>query len=137
MSTIRTIYGPNFDGSRRNPGFPATDQHPSAVRYPFDHPSLGLLNVDAIGGAPTQAEIDALEGTDATGQAAATRRATDETERQANAIDAQILSDLNMTSADITQLVDVTLFSTWTAAQRTFLKRLVRMVLAAARRALR
>jgi len=60
VSTIRTIYHPNPDGSRRDPGFPATDQHPQAARYPFDHPTFGLLNVDAIDGPPTQAEIDAL-----------------------------------------------------------------------------
>lgn len=60
MSAIRVIYHPNSDGSRRDPGFPASDQHPDAVRYPFDHPTKGLLNVDAIGGAPSLAEVDAV-----------------------------------------------------------------------------
>lgn len=48
MSTIRCIY-------REAPNFPATDQHPNAVRY-----QVGALFVDAIGGQPTQAEVDAL-----------------------------------------------------------------------------
>lgn len=51
--------------------------------------------------------------------------------------DAQIQDDLNMMPAEIVTLVDVTLFSTWTAPQRTFMKRLIRMVLAAARKVLR
>jgi hypothetical protein len=48
MSTIRCIY-------TVKPNFPATDQHPQAVRY-----QVGALWVDAIGGQPTQAEIDAV-----------------------------------------------------------------------------
>lgn len=60
MSAIRCIYHPNQDGSRRDPGFPATDQHPQAVRYAFDHPVRGALNVDAVGGAPVLSEIDAI-----------------------------------------------------------------------------
>lgn len=48
MSAIRCIYlsGP--------PSFPATDQHPSAVRH-----QVGGVWVDAIGGIPTEAEVDA------------------------------------------------------------------------------
>lgn len=46
MSTIRCIY-------TVAPNFPATDQHPNAVRY-----QIGNLFVDAIGGQPTQQEID-------------------------------------------------------------------------------
>lgn len=60
MSTIRIIYHPKVDGSFNAPNFPATDQHPSAVRYQFVHPSHGNLTIDAIGGAPVQAEIDVL-----------------------------------------------------------------------------
>jgi hypothetical protein len=45
---IRTIYA-------SEPPFPATDQHPNAVRY-----QVGAVWVDAIGGQPTQQEIDAL-----------------------------------------------------------------------------
>lgn len=48
MSTIRCIY-------TSEPAFPATDQHPDAVRY-----AIGSLWVDAIGGAPSQGEIDAV-----------------------------------------------------------------------------
>ncbi len=48
MSTIRCIY-------TADPGFPATDQHPSAVRY-----KVGSYIVDAIGGQPTQTDVDAV-----------------------------------------------------------------------------
>lgn len=48
MSTIRTIY-------EEEPKFPATDQHPDAVRY-----RVGKHVVDAIGGEPTQEEVDAV-----------------------------------------------------------------------------
>lgn len=37
------------------PSFPATDQHPSAVRY-----HIGSHWVDAIGGQPTTVDIDAF-----------------------------------------------------------------------------
>jgi hypothetical protein len=49
MSTIRTVY---HDAP---PPFPATDQHPDAARY-----QVGSVWVDAIGGAPTEAELDAF-----------------------------------------------------------------------------
>jgi hypothetical protein len=101
MSAIRCIYQPNADGSRRDPGFPATDQHPSAVRYPFDHPTRGLLNVDAIGGAPVQAEIDAMFGLDVAGQATATRIATDLTEAAAVQADSNVQTFLNFTPAQL------------------------------------
>jgi len=45
---IRVIY-------EQEPKFPATDQHPDAVRY-----KIGSLWVDAMGGKPTQAEVDAI-----------------------------------------------------------------------------
>ena len=48
MSTIRCIYA-------KDPGFPASDQHPDAVRY-----VIGKHIVDAIGGEPTMAEIEAI-----------------------------------------------------------------------------
>ncbi len=60
----------------------------------------------------------------------------DEQERQEAKVDAQIQADLNMTPAEVNSAVD-TLFAAWTAPQRTFMKRLVRMVLAAARKVLR
>lgn len=46
--TIRVVY-------TEEPSFPATDQHPDAVRY-----QIGQYWVDAIGDAPTQADVDAL-----------------------------------------------------------------------------
>lgn len=46
MSNIRCIYGVE-------PTFPATDQHPDAIRY-----RVGSYWVDAVGGEPT---IDAVE----------------------------------------------------------------------------
>lgn len=48
MSAIRCIY-------EVAPNFPATDQHPDAVRY-----QIGECWVDAVGGKPTPAEVDAL-----------------------------------------------------------------------------
>jgi hypothetical protein len=48
VSTIRCIY---LAGA---PTFPATDQHPDAVRY-----TVSPYVVDAIGGAPTLAEVQA------------------------------------------------------------------------------
>lgn len=60
MSTIRVIYRPKADGSFCDPGFPATDQHPQAARYQFAHPVAGNLTIDALNGAPVQAEIDAI-----------------------------------------------------------------------------
>lgn len=54
MSTIRVIY------HEQEPNFPATDNHPDAVRYPIEHPTRGVLFADAIGGEPSLAEIDAV-----------------------------------------------------------------------------
>ncbi len=48
MTTIRTVYS-------QDPNFPATDQHPDAVRY-----QVGGYWVDAIGGQPSQADLDAF-----------------------------------------------------------------------------
>lgn len=47
--TIRAIY------LTEEPTFPATDQHPDAVRY-----VIGGKWVDATGGEPTEAEVDAI-----------------------------------------------------------------------------
>lgn len=68
--------------------------------------------------------------------AADDREAFDISEVAQAKIDAQIQSDLNMTTAEVNSTVD-TVFSGFTAPQRAFLKRLVRIVLAAARRVLR
>ena len=59
MSTIRVIYLP-VNGARYMPNFPPSDQDAACGRYPFDHPVFGALTIDADGGAPTQAEIDAV-----------------------------------------------------------------------------
>jgi hypothetical protein len=48
MSTIRCIY-------EQEPAFPPTDQHPDAVRF-----KVGDWWVDAIGGEPTLAEVEAI-----------------------------------------------------------------------------
>jgi hypothetical protein len=136
MSTIRCIYYPNADGSRRDPGFQATDQHPSAVRYPFDHATKGLLNVDAVGGAPTLAEIDAVLGLDASGQAVQQRISTDEAERQACKIDAQVLPLVNQTKAEWITWAG-TNFPTLTAAEKTRLGILFWVVSVGVRRSIR
>jgi len=60
----------------------------------------------------------------------------DNEEAAAAKIDAQIQADLNMTPAEVNSTVD-TLFAGFTAGQRAFLKRLVRLVLAASRKVLR
>jgi hypothetical protein len=46
--SIRCIY-------TEEPNFPATDQHPDALRY-----KVGPVWVDAVGGEPTQADVDAV-----------------------------------------------------------------------------
>ena len=111
MSTIRVIY-------EKDPGFPATDQHPDAVRY-----QVGTKFVDAIGGQPTQAEVDAVLGLDAASIAEATRVASVNT---AISGDAQIQALKVMTVSD---------FDAWwtanvtTVAQAiTIVKRIARIV---------
>lgn len=47
-AVIRCVY-------EREPAFPATDQHPEAVRY-----EVAGYFVDAIGGMPTQEAIEAV-----------------------------------------------------------------------------
>ncbi len=54
MSVIRCVYYP-LNGEPKQPPWPASDQHPEAVRY-----LVGLYYVDAIGGAPTPAEVAAV-----------------------------------------------------------------------------
>lgn len=88
MSTIRCTYD-------AEPAFPATDQHPDALRW-----QVAGLWVDAIGGEPTQAEIDAHLGTDAAGLAKQQRIATDESERGDCKLDAAIMTLVNQTRAE-------------------------------------
>lgn len=55
MSQIRCIY----HGAA--PDFPASDQHPDAKRYgPLTLADGGIVFVDAIGGAPTAADVIAV-----------------------------------------------------------------------------
>lgn len=105
MSTIRCIYvvAPNF---------PATDQHPDAVRY-----QVGALFVDAIGGQPTLAEIEAVLGTDAAGLARQQRLSTDAAERQQAQLDAALLALVNATPAQLMTYANNN-FPTLTAAER-------------------
>ena len=55
MSTIRCVY-------QSLPPFPATDQHPDAVRYVIASAMapIGVYWVDAIGGEPTVVEVEAI-----------------------------------------------------------------------------
>lgn len=55
MSTIRCIY------REAAPEFPATDQHPDAVRYgPITLDGGAVVFVDAIGGLPTSFDLSAV-----------------------------------------------------------------------------
>lgn len=105
MTTIRCIY-------EKAPSFPATDQHPDAVRY-----QVGALFVDAIGGQPTQAEIDAVLGTDAAGLARQQRFAADSAERQQAQVDAAILALVNATPSQLMTYANNN-FPTLTAPER-------------------
>jgi protein-disulfide isomerase-like protein with CxxC motif len=89
MSQIRCIY-------RSQPNFPATDQHPDAVRY-----QVGALFVDAIGGQPTQAEVDAVLGQDVTALAAKQRLIDDANDLAAAKLDAAIQQIVNATPAQL------------------------------------
>ena len=96
MSAIRCIYLPKTDGSFCEPNFLATDQHPDAVRFQFAHPTKGNLTVDAIGGAPVQAEIDAILSPVIDPQVEC-RKALDGTQANVNLwklIKAKVISDL-------------------------------------------
>lgn len=54
-ATIRCVY------PTATPQFPATDQHPSAVRYTVASAFLGRdVLVDAVGGQPTTEQVDAV-----------------------------------------------------------------------------
>jgi hypothetical protein len=70
VTQIRCIYDVE-------PNFPATDQHPDAVRY-----FAGGKWVDAIGGEPTQTEIDTILGTGVTGQRIAIKAQLADIDRQ-------------------------------------------------------
>lgn len=112
MSAIRCVYS-------EEPKFPATDQHPDAARY-----QVGGKWVDALGGQPTQAELDTFLGVDAASLAEVQRRAS---------VDAAIAADTTIAQLKAMTPTD---FDTWwaanvtTAAQAiTVLKRIARVVL--------
>lgn len=133
MTQIRCIYFPDKDGARTAPTFPATDQHPQAVRYPVDHPTRGALNVDAVGPAPTLAEVDAILGLDAPALAAAVRIAVDATDAATCVADPNVATFLNMSPADLDAWVDTNITGAGNAAARTAFKVLGKLALTAAR----
>lgn len=130
MSTIRCVYHP-VDGAPCEPKFPATDQHPDAVRY-----LVGLYYVDALGGMPTSAEVDAFLGQDAAGQAAAARVATDQQELAECKLDTTIISLINQTRAQWRTWAGNN-FPSLTAAERTRLGDLFWVVAIGVRQRLR
>ena len=54
MTNIRQVFEP-INGQPQQPDKPASIQHPDCVRY-----TVGLYVVDAVGGEPTLAEVEAL-----------------------------------------------------------------------------
>lgn len=124
MSTIRCIYD-------KEPSFPATDQHPDAERY-----VVGAKVVDAIGGPPSQAEIDVVLGNDSAGLARAARTAVDESERQSCKVDGTIMALVNMDKAAWITWAG-TNFPTLTAAERNRLGQLFWVVSIGVRRSVR
>ena len=130
MSTIRAVYHPR-DGLPQQPAFPATDQHPDAVRY-----LLGLYFVDALGGPPLQSELDAELGVDAAGQSAAFRLVLDEQERSDCKLDATIMGLVDQTRAQWRTWAG-TNFPTLTAPERTRLGDLFWVVSIGVRRVVR
>jgi hypothetical protein len=132
MSQIRCVYHPATDGTRTVPNFPATDQHPAAVRYAFDHPTRGALNVDAVGGAPTLAEVNVLLGLDAPAQAVAQRIAADAVDVGVCAVDPNVTAFLNMTPAELDAWVDANITGV-VAPVRTAFKVLGKLALVGAR----
>lgn len=127
---IRCVYSP-VNGVATAPDFPATDQHPDAVRY-----LVGLYYVDAIGAQPTQAEIDAMLGLDAAGVTKTARIAADEVERQSCKIDAAVMPLVNMDKAAWISWA-TTNFPTLTAAEKNRLGQLFWVVSVGVRRSIR
>lgn len=108
MSTIRCVY-------EQLPKFPATDQHPDAVRF-FVSPHW----VDAIGGQPTQAEIDAVLSRDAVALAEAARKLAIRDDPLRVNLMAQLKT---ATAVQISNYVDANV--TDLASARTMLKRVI------------
>jgi hypothetical protein len=109
MSQIHCLY-------EVEPTFPATDQHPDAARFAV---SAGIFRFcDAVGGEPTQAELDAHLGVDAAGLALKARRDQDGAEVGDCAVDPQVLPLINQTKAEWIAWAESN-FPTLTAAERT------------------
>lgn len=117
--------------------YPNAAQGDFRVQDNGEGPYIAYWNEQALGPQPDTATLQAAEAAAVVAaNAIQTRRAADLTEEQQAKLDAQIQSDLNMTPVEVSSTVD-SVFAGFTAGQRTFLKRLVRMVLAAARKVLR
>lgn len=84
MSQIKCVY-------EKEPRLPPTDQHPLAERF-----KIGNRWVDAVGGQPTQAEVDA-----AINPPADPRKALDDAEADQARVHAQTITFLNMTPAEL------------------------------------
>lgn len=104
--TIRAIY----DSA---PSTPATNQHPDAVRY-----FVGPYIVDAVGGQPTQAEIEAVLGLPEKARLDGIRG-----DAQQQALLAQLKT---ATAAQIDTYIDNNV--TDLASARTMLKRIVKVI---------
>lgn len=89
MSEVKAVYA-------SDPGFPATAQHPLAARF-----VVGGYVVDAIGGLPTQAEVDAAR--EAGAPAEAVRHAGLEADAQQTALRDRLRTN---TAAQIDAYVD-------------------------------
>jgi hypothetical protein len=106
---IRALY-------EREPEFPPTDQHPDAERFAV---SAGIFRFcDAVGGEPTQAELEAAAGVDAAGLALKARREQDGLEVSDCAVDPQVLPLIDQTKAEWIAWAGNN-FPTLTAAERT------------------
>lgn len=68
--------------------------------------------------------------------AAAARAAADQSEVEADKIDAQLIGDINLTKQGVSDAVDA-VFPLFTNPQKAFMRRLVRMAQLSARRVLR
>jgi len=128
MSMIRAAY-------EKEPSFPATDQHPDAVRYVISGGGK-FTCADVINGPPMQAEVDAFLGLDAAGLAKQQRFATDNAERDACAFDSAIMALVNQTKAEWIAWAG-TNFPTLTGPERNKLGQLFWVVAIGVRRSIR
>lgn len=97
MTTIRMLH-------EVDPGTPATDQHPDAVRYPVVAGPFRFA--DCVGGAPTQPELDARVGLDAAGLVLAARLAADAADLVALKADTNTMAFVNFSFTQLDNWVD-------------------------------